>query len=481
MPDDNTRLLQLKGGQAQVDEFPGWSQVKPLQSTLGRHDDALPLHAHRLRALQRALQAVPGRARAPRDLVPDRPQGARQGDPLRQRHAGELVHAAAGAVLRPEVAGHPVQPRARPRPSSPSRASRRASPRRSRRSPASWTRRRSRRSSRPPRSRSASRSTSSRRTPTRCRPTGTAAKYPGMNNSYWTMDIADPDELVSFSIDPAVSGATRSRPSTTTRPRSRRRAQRAREFDPEEAPGPLLQGAEDRRGGRVHGLPLLLAVPLRVHEQAAGLPGLSRPAITTWRTSGCRSSQGVARAGTSWIVLAYTLRRLAQLVPVALGVTILTFLLIHLIPGDPAATRCSATRATPPLIAQLHHQWGLDRRCPHAVLALPQATRARRPRRLAALPRARALADRRAHAGDAPAAALQHGAGHGHRRAARAARRARRKDGTRRPDRARRARSSGSACRRSGSGIMLILLLAAGGPQVVPGRRLRRRPLGARR
>ena len=31
MPDDNTRLLQLKGGQAQIDEFPGWAQVKPLQ------------------------------------------------------------------------------------------------------------------------------------------------------------------------------------------------------------------------------------------------------------------------------------------------------------------------------------------------------------------------------------------------------------------------------------------------------------------
>ena len=29
-----------------------------------------------------------------------------------------------------------------------------------------------------------------------------AAKYPGMNNSYWTMDIADPDELVSFAVDP---------------------------------------------------------------------------------------------------------------------------------------------------------------------------------------------------------------------------------------------------------------------------------------
>ena len=51
-----------------------------------RHDDAVPVDAHRLRALQPALQAVPGRPRAPRALVPDRPQGARQGDPVRQRH-----------------------------------------------------------------------------------------------------------------------------------------------------------------------------------------------------------------------------------------------------------------------------------------------------------------------------------------------------------------------------------------------------------
>jgi peptide/nickel transport system permease protein len=61
--------------------------------------------------------------------------------------------------------------------------------------------------------------------------------------------------------------------------------------------------------------------------------------------------------------VAYALRRLAQLVPVALGVTLLTFLLIHLIPGDPAAS-VLGTRATPQLIAQLHHQWGLDRSLP---------------------------------------------------------------------------------------------------------------------
>ena len=61
--------------------------------------------------------------------------------------------------------------------------------------------------------------------------------------------------------------------------------------------------------------------------------------------------------------VAYTLRRLAQLVPVVLGVTFLTFLLVHLVPGDPAAT-VLGNRATPQLIAELHQKWGLDRSLP---------------------------------------------------------------------------------------------------------------------
>jgi peptide/nickel transport system permease protein len=61
--------------------------------------------------------------------------------------------------------------------------------------------------------------------------------------------------------------------------------------------------------------------------------------------------------------LAYTLRRLAQVVPVAVGVTMLTFLLVHLIPGDPALT-VLGTRATPQLVADLHQKWGLDRSLP---------------------------------------------------------------------------------------------------------------------
>jgi peptide/nickel transport system substrate-binding protein len=35
VPDDNTRLNELKGGQAQVDEFPAWSTVQELQNTPG--------------------------------------------------------------------------------------------------------------------------------------------------------------------------------------------------------------------------------------------------------------------------------------------------------------------------------------------------------------------------------------------------------------------------------------------------------------
>jgi ABC-type dipeptide/oligopeptide/nickel transport system permease component len=56
-------------------------------------------------------------------------------------------------------------------------------------------------------------------------------------------------------------------------------------------------------------------------------------------------------------------RRLVQGIPVVVGVTLVVFVLIHLVPGDPARTALGA-RATPQAIAQLHHEWGLDRSLP---------------------------------------------------------------------------------------------------------------------
>src|ERR1043165_10255367 len=58
--------------------------------------------------------------------------------------------------------------------------------------------------------------------------------------------------------------------------------------------------------------------------------------------------------------MTFVLRRLLQLVPVAIGCTIIAFFMIHLIPGDPART-ILGIHATPQKIAILHAQWGLNR------------------------------------------------------------------------------------------------------------------------
>jgi peptide/nickel transport system permease protein len=59
----------------------------------------------------------------------------------------------------------------------------------------------------------------------------------------------------------------------------------------------------------------------------------------------------------------YVVRRLLALVPIVLGVTVLVFFLIHLVPGDPAQTMLG-THATPQRVALLHHEWGLDKPLP---------------------------------------------------------------------------------------------------------------------
>ena len=170
--DDNTRLLQLKGGQAHIDEFPGWAQVKPLKATPGVTMTLFPstrtdyvLFNQHFKPFQdvhvrRAISYLIDRKALIKAIL--------FGNGTR----GQLVPAAAGAVLRPEVAGHPVQRREGQGGDGQVDRARTASRRRSRRSRARSTRRPSRRSSRRPASRSASRSTSSRRTATRGRPTG---------------------------------------------------------------------------------------------------------------------------------------------------------------------------------------------------------------------------------------------------------------------------------------------------------------------
>lgn len=59
-------------------------------------------------------------------------------------------------------------------------------------------------------------------------------------------------------------------------------------------------------------------------------------------------------------MLRYLLRRILQTIPVFLGISVISFLLVRIIPGDPARAMLG-TRATPELIARMHSQFGLDK------------------------------------------------------------------------------------------------------------------------
>src|SRR5579863_767000 len=56
----------------------------------------------------------------------------------------------------------------------------------------------------------------------------------------------------------------------------------------------------------------------------------------------------------------FIVRRLGQAIIVTLGVTLIAFGLLHALPGD-LARDILGSRATPQLLAQFRHQWGLDK------------------------------------------------------------------------------------------------------------------------
>ncbi len=60
------------------------------------------------------------------------------------------------------------------------------------------------------------------------------------------------------------------------------------------------------------------------------------------------------------LLLDYILGRLAQMVPVIIGVSLIAFLAIHLVPGDPIQIMMHG-RATPETLAAAHAKLGLDR------------------------------------------------------------------------------------------------------------------------
>ncbi len=64
---------------------------------------------------------------------------------------------------------------------------------------------------------------------------------------------------------------------------------------------------------------------------------------------------------------AYLLKRAVQAIPVLIGISLAAFVLIHLVPGDPAHIILGA-RATPEAVATLNEQLGLDKPLPTQYL-----------------------------------------------------------------------------------------------------------------
>ncbi len=60
-------------------------------------------------------------------------------------------------------------------------------------------------------------------------------------------------------------------------------------------------------------------------------------------------------------MIRFLLRRVALIVPTFVGVTLLSFLLIHLVPGDPIEVRFGERGIAPARLAELRHEAGLDR------------------------------------------------------------------------------------------------------------------------
>lgn len=56
----------------------------------------------------------------------------------------------------------------------------------------------------------------------------------------------------------------------------------------------------------------------------------------------------------------YLLRRLLAIVALSFGISVVVFLIIRLIPGDPAIALLGTNAGDPALVARLHHQLGLD-------------------------------------------------------------------------------------------------------------------------
>ena len=60
-------------------------------------------------------------------------------------------------------------------------------------------------------------------------------------------------------------------------------------------------------------------------------------------------------------MLRYVTQRVIQLIPILIGISVFTFLMLHLVPGDPVLIFAGDKPLTEQRAAEIRHQLGLDR------------------------------------------------------------------------------------------------------------------------
>ena len=165
-------------------------------------------------------------------------------------------------------------------------------------------------------------------------------------------DISDPDEMASFELDARPRAArTRTGPSYND-PATTALVHQAAESRVQDTAkrAALYAQIQQKVATDVPFVPLSYPTSLKATSSSSGDSRSTRAAPSGWRTPGWHD-RGSARPGPPAASMSYLARRAARSVVIIAGVIVLTFLLLHVVPGDPAR-QMLGNRATDAQVAR---------------------------------------------------------------------------------------------------------------------------------
>src|ERR1700756_5473030 len=99
--------------------------------------------------------------------------------------------------------------------------------------------------------------------------------------------------------------------------------------------------------------------PEGIRQKSAHLVGEDQRRVDIWPHSADVAETGLSQIGPRTVGMAFIARRILASIPVVIGVTIVAFLLIHMVPGNPAQQMLFGSDATAQQINALSRQLGL--------------------------------------------------------------------------------------------------------------------------